>query len=153
MKRIKLLILLLSVVAMSASASVRHINVRDGLSSRQVYEIAEDRDGFMWICTNSGLDRYDGYSMKHYHVDTQDVQSDHIQQATTMETASDGTIRIAVKSGAIYRYNRQLDRFDCVYKFADASIQIYNFAIEGSDSLVVCTGHGLYRFVEGREIE
>lgn len=47
MKRIKLLILLLSVVAMSSTAAVRHINVRDGLSSRQVYEIAEDRDGFM----------------------------------------------------------------------------------------------------------
>lgn len=153
MNKIKFLIFLLSVVTLSSTATVRHINVRDGLSSRQVYEIAEDRDGFIWICTNSGLDRYDGYSMKYYHVDTQDVQSDHIQQATTMETASDGTIRIAVKSGSIYRYNRQFDRFDNVYKFADASIQIYNFAIEGSDSLVICTGHGLYRFVEGHEIE
>lgn len=153
MNKNKILIFLILVVALSSPAAVRQINVRDGLSSRQVYEIAEDLDGFMWVCTNSGLDRYDGYSMKHYHVDTQDVQSDHIQQATTMETSPDGTVWMALKSGSIYRYNRLLDSFECVFKFADTSVQLYNFAIEARDSLVVCTDHGIYRCVEGQGIE
>ena len=48
-------ILLMMAAVLTATPAVSHINVRDGLSSRQVYEVEEDPDGFIWIFTNSGL--------------------------------------------------------------------------------------------------
>jgi two-component sensor histidine kinase len=41
---------------------VRHWNEDDGLSSRGVKMIAKDRQGFLWLATESGLERFDGYS-------------------------------------------------------------------------------------------
>ncbi|MEO6284355.1 MAG: two-component regulator propeller domain-containing protein [Dyadobacter sp.] len=37
-----------------------HIREQDGLSSRKVYSLLHDREGFMWVGTNNGLNRYDG---------------------------------------------------------------------------------------------
>ena len=152
MLRLLLTLLMPFAAIVAANASVRHINVRDGLSSRQVYEVEEDPDGFMWIYTNSGIDRFDGHTMKHYPIGPNEEHNDHIQSATSMETAPDGTLWIVMKSGAIYSYNRLLDRFDLDFRFADPSIMCYNFAVADGDSLVVCTSRGLYGYTPGKGI-
>jgi signal transduction histidine kinase/DNA-binding response OmpR family regulator/streptogramin lyase len=45
---------------------VKHIGVEDGLSSRIVYDFYKDSDGFMWIGTSHGLNRWDGYDFKSF---------------------------------------------------------------------------------------
>ena len=47
-------------VSRLASGHVTHFTVRDGLSSDQVWAIAEGRRGVHWIATDAGLSRYDG---------------------------------------------------------------------------------------------
>ena len=37
------------------------IGTEDGLSQSSVRAIAQDRTGFLWFATESGLDRYDGF--------------------------------------------------------------------------------------------
>src|SRR5512146_1350609 len=36
-----------------------------GLSQLAVHSIAEDRTGYLWLGTEDGFDRYDGYSFQH----------------------------------------------------------------------------------------
>jgi signal transduction histidine kinase/ligand-binding sensor domain-containing protein len=43
-----------------------HISVEQGLSEGSVYCIFQDSRGFLWFCTQDGLDRYDGYDFKVY---------------------------------------------------------------------------------------
>ncbi|MEX2399951.1 MAG: two-component regulator propeller domain-containing protein [Rhodothermales bacterium] len=38
----------------------------DGLSSQVVYSALQDRRGYMWFATWSGLSRYDGYTVEHF---------------------------------------------------------------------------------------
>lgn len=45
----------------------RNIQTKDGLSNDDVNCIFKDSHGFMWFGTASGLNRYDGYSVKIYH--------------------------------------------------------------------------------------
>lgn len=40
------------------------IDINHGLSNNQIHCILKDSKGFMWFGTNSGLNRYDGYSFK-----------------------------------------------------------------------------------------
>jgi ligand-binding sensor domain-containing protein len=45
-----------------------HYNVSDGLPSSLVYSIDQDREGFMWFCTDKGLARFDGTRFKVYSI-------------------------------------------------------------------------------------
>ena len=43
-----------------------HLTVDQGLSHSDGMAVTQDQAGFIWIGTNRGLDRYDGYSLKQY---------------------------------------------------------------------------------------
>lgn len=38
----------------------------EGLISNSIYDISQDSDGFIWLATNEGLCRYDGYQFKRF---------------------------------------------------------------------------------------
>ena len=38
----------------------KSLTTKQGLSQSYVYDIAEDKQGFMWIATQEGLNRFDG---------------------------------------------------------------------------------------------
>ncbi|WP_198315867.1 ligand-binding sensor domain-containing protein [Chitinophaga tropicalis] len=40
--------------------------VNEGLSQNSVYDILEDNQGFMWIATHDGINRFDGYGFNEY---------------------------------------------------------------------------------------
>ncbi len=44
--------------------SFRHVSVEQGLSHGVVRDILQDRQGFIWIATEDGLNRYDGVNLK-----------------------------------------------------------------------------------------
>jgi ligand-binding sensor domain-containing protein len=45
-----------------AAPRFRHLTMEDGLSNNEVYDVVQDRKGYIWLATADGLDRYDGYS-------------------------------------------------------------------------------------------
>lgn len=48
---------------------------KDGLSSNQVFDITQDKHGFMWFATTDGLNRYDGVGVKVYRYNPNDPHS------------------------------------------------------------------------------
>ena len=44
----------------------KNITSEDGLSQSTVETIYQDSKGYIWIGTNDGLDRYNGYEFKQY---------------------------------------------------------------------------------------
>ena len=47
-------------------AIFRHFGKKDGLSQSSVFAITQDGDGYIWIGTRDGLNRYDGYQFTVY---------------------------------------------------------------------------------------
>jgi len=43
-----------------------HFDIDNGLPSNTVYKMLQDKDGYVWIGTASGLCRYDGLEFKTY---------------------------------------------------------------------------------------
>jgi ligand-binding sensor domain-containing protein len=52
-----------------------HLTVKDGLSNDNVSGIAQDRDGIIWVGTENGLNRFDGYGFKNFYADANDPKS------------------------------------------------------------------------------
>ena len=42
------------------------LGLEQGLSQATIYDMIQDRHGFMWFTTQAGLNRWDGYEMKVY---------------------------------------------------------------------------------------
>jgi ligand-binding sensor domain-containing protein/signal transduction histidine kinase len=56
----------LSADRLDAPLQFRHLTAEDGLSHSWITALLQDRQGFMWIGTSAGLNRYDGYSFNIY---------------------------------------------------------------------------------------
>lgn len=50
----------------SLEAAIKVYTFDDGLSHRNVFEIAQDQRGLIWLATINGLNRFDGYEFVHY---------------------------------------------------------------------------------------
>lgn len=51
------------------------LSVKDGLSQHDVSSIIQDSEGFIWLGTYDGLNRFDGYSLENFFHSNQDEQS------------------------------------------------------------------------------
>lgn len=51
------------------SYNIRHYDINSGLSLNTVTSLFQDHQGFIWIGTKNGLNRFDGYDFKTYHRD------------------------------------------------------------------------------------
>ena len=74
------LLLFNNMQAQSYIAGVQKLSVEDGLSNRFVTSICKDSRGFMWIGTQYGLNRYDGYAFKHYTKENSTLTSNYINK-------------------------------------------------------------------------
>ena len=52
----------------AAAAPFRYYSVLDGLTQSEVYDIEQDRAGYLWFTTARGLNRYDGKDFDHYTI-------------------------------------------------------------------------------------
>jgi ligand-binding sensor domain-containing protein len=51
------------------------LSIKDGLSQSSVNCVVQDDQGFIWIGTQDGLNKYDGYSFTTYYHDPADSSS------------------------------------------------------------------------------
>ena len=56
-------------------ARFEHLSLEQGLSQSSVFCMLQDSQGFLWICTQDGLNKYDGYGFTVYRPIPGDVQS------------------------------------------------------------------------------
>lgn len=55
------------------NVQIKHLDYKDGLIGRRATAICQDSDGFMWIATIDALNRYDGYTFKHFNQSNSDL--------------------------------------------------------------------------------
>ncbi len=89
----------------------RHLTVDDGLAQNTVMATLQDSRGFLWFATEDGLDRYDGYSLRHYshHRDSSAGLAGNF--VWTIQEDRSGDLWIAVKDGGVARFNVKTETF------------------------------------------
>ena len=78
--------------AMIPDLHFRRLDTRDGLSSSQVNCIFRDSKGYVWMATNYGLNRYDGYRIRHFYSYDKDSTTIPSNRVDKVEEASDGRL-------------------------------------------------------------
>lgn len=92
------------------SARFRRVDSSLGLTQDSVLAIAQDRDGFLWLGTQDGLNRFDGYGFSVFRADGEpgSLGSNWIG---ALASAADGSLWVGTSAG-LFRYDQSADRFD-----------------------------------------
>ena len=88
-----------------------HITTDNGLSQGVINCIFQDKEGFIWIGTNDGLNRYDAYSFKIYKNISDDSSSISGNIIVSIAEDSSSNLWIATRNDGLNFYNRKLDKF------------------------------------------
>ena len=90
---------------------VEHLNVEDGLAHSTVWDVLQDRHGFLWFATVSALQRYDGYTFETYRHDPIDPDSIASSEVIAMIEDSDGQLWLTTRQSGLDRLDRSNERF------------------------------------------
>lgn len=97
--------------AQSETFRFSHLDVNDGLSHNHVTSCLKDSKGFLWIGTNFGLNRYDGYQIKTFLNDIHDSTSISNNNINGIFETPDRKIAV-VASGVLNIYDPATETFE-----------------------------------------
>lgn len=126
----------------------------NGLSNGRVTSIKKSTNGFMWIGTKDGLNRYDGFEFKVYTKRNSKISSNHISDILI---DSNGRMWVTTLGGGLNLYDPLVDDFKAYKNIPGdtksiASNQV-NVIFEDSKGLLwIGTENGLCMKMPGEEI-
>jgi signal transduction histidine kinase/ligand-binding sensor domain-containing protein len=119
----------------------------DGLSGDGVRAIAQTTDGYLWIGTNEGLSRFDGYEFTTFSEDDGSLLSSSVE---SLAASRDGTLWIGTPDGLTRYRNGRFTTFTTKDGLPDNSITAL---LEDHDgSLWIVAGAHLSRLQDGKFI-
>jgi ligand-binding sensor domain-containing protein len=131
-----------------AGTIFQNIGTDRGLPHPIATALHESRDGFLWVGTQGGLSRWDGYRFRTYLPDAKDLHSLPDVWVTAMHTDKAGQMWVATYEGGLARYDPLLDRFERVPigpgGLSHASVSA--LADDGDGGLYIGTDGGLDQY-------
>lgn len=106
------LLITISLFANNNSFDFKRLGISDGLSQSNVNCMVQDKQGYIWIGTDDGLNRFDGYSFKQYYYDRADSTSLISNRITALYEDRKGQIWVGTVESGICIYNREQDNFE-----------------------------------------
>src|SRR6266508_299372 len=94
-------------IAPGSIVQFEHLTIEDGLSQNAGLAIFQDSKGYLWIGSQDGLNRYDGFAFKIYKHDPEDPSSISHNSILAITEDKDGYLWMGTWGGG-------LDRFDPV---------------------------------------
>jgi signal transduction histidine kinase/ligand-binding sensor domain-containing protein/DNA-binding response OmpR family regulator len=87
-----------------------HLTVDQGLSHSDATAVAQDQAGFIWVGTNRGLDRYDGYALKAYELPINPLNRMSSNRIVVLHVATNGRLWLGSDRAGISYYDAYADR-------------------------------------------
>jgi signal transduction histidine kinase/ligand-binding sensor domain-containing protein/CheY-like chemotaxis protein len=142
--------LLLYVSSLAAQPTLRfsYLSSSDGLANNYVHSFCQGPNGFIWIATNSGLSRFDGYSFFNYYPDPSNRNSIHGRAPQMMLPDSHGNLWLSFSIGGLNRLNIKTNTFyfyeaDTANAYSLSSNWIRRFIEDKNGNIWIATSKGI----------
>nr|WP_281354016.1 two-component regulator propeller domain-containing protein [Solidesulfovibrio aerotolerans] len=129
----------------------QHLDLEDGLSQSSALCMVQDKQGFLWIGTYDGLNRYDGIEVKVYRNVPGDPTSLPDSSIRSLLIEPDGKLLVGMKSGGVVAYNRKFDTFSPylgAHPYPNPKLEIRAMVRDQDGRLWVAGAAGLYHLDE-----
>lgn len=91
--------------------SVKNITVDDGLPQSSIVDIFQDSDGYIWLATEDGLIRYDGYEFKPYQYRPGDSTSIRRSFVYLIAEDNEGYLWVSLLGDLIDKFDKKTEEF------------------------------------------
>jgi signal transduction histidine kinase/ligand-binding sensor domain-containing protein len=142
----------LEIFSQIPSFKFKHLSVNEGLSNQSVECVIEDRKGFLWVGTQDGLNRYDGYEFVQYKYRFDDSTSVPGNFILSLVEDNEGNIWIGTKQKGLAKYDYKLNnfkRYPSPTKVNGSNIHSLYKDLKGN--IWVGTANGLLRYDRGTD--
>ena len=148
-----LLLAFLGVVPATAQIPVSRfgrLTVEDGLPHSAIFSIAQGPSGFLWLATQTGLCRWDGYGCRVFRHDPEDPTSLPSDIVSDMAVDGQGELWCGTQEG-LARFDRASERFERWSHDPDdprslPNDRVYDLLVDRRGTLWVGTHRGMARF-------
>lgn len=122
------LLIALSSAAADTSVRVHPLHLDKPYRQDFINSVLRDRDGYLWIATDNGLNRYDGYNLRTFSHDPKDLTS--IGSPNTYRVFVDASDRLWVLGSSLNRYHPQSESFS---RYAISNYNVLYAAADAAD--------------------
>ena len=140
-------LLLCLVVNAQGTGGFTNYGVDQGLPQSSIYDISQDKNGFIWIGTAGGVCRFDGYQFKVYKTSDQDKNTIPAYKEFRFYHDNDGRMWITSFNG-ISLYNELTDNFTNVLIYKPRNVVIAENHFFGEDKEFIWVGLCSYGIVK-----
>ena len=148
MKRLLLfgVLCLVQMLATFSYANSGRLYTSNDLSSSLIRCIIQDKYGFIWVGTNYGLNRFDGYKFSTYLCNPADTTTIQDNDIVKLYPYSKEFLFVATNRG-LYKYSYLTNSFQhIVLEKKDEKIRVSSLIEDGKHNLLIGTsGYGAYR--------
>ena len=148
MKRLLLfgVLCLMQMLACFSYANSGRLYTSNDLSSSLIRCIIQDKYGFIWVGTNYGLNRFDGYKFSTYLCNPADTTTIQDNDIVKLYPYSKEFLFVATNRG-LYKYSYLTNSFQhIVLEKKDEKIRVSSLIEDGKHNLLIGTsGYGAYR--------
>jgi ligand-binding sensor domain-containing protein len=89
-----------------------HLSMKQGLSNNTVTAILQDREGFLWVGTQDGLNKFDGYTFTTYHPGTSEASNTFsFTYVTDLYEDKKGILWVSTINKGLNKLDRQTGKF------------------------------------------
>ena len=128
-----------------AVGQTRHFYTSERLASNLITCICQDKAGYIWIGTEYGLNKYDGYRFTNYFHDVNNAASINSNNVTSLFVDQNGGLWVGTGIGLAY-YNDANDNFERIPLANVEAARINDIIQEDDNHLLIGTaGYGLFR--------
>lgn len=95
----------------SVGLAFEHLSMQQGLPSDWVNSMIIDHKGYIWVGTNNGVSRYNGYDFVTYKFNPHDPRSLNQNLILSLFEDEDGDIWVGNIEGGVNRFDRETEKF------------------------------------------
>ncbi len=121
---------------------IEPVRSENRISENAARDIIKDRQGYLWIATIDGLNRFDGYEYKIYHANPTDSNSLSHNYITDLYEDSNGVLWIGTFAG-LDRYSRDCDCFISSRYLGGPSLHVTDIAEDDQGRIWVSSTEGI----------
>ena len=123
----------------------RVLNDKDGLSQMSAQALAQDREGFLWVGTQVGLNRYDGAEFRTFSRSHAGLSASSEHDVTALLADPGGGLWVGTLEG-LFRFDPDTERVEVALPINGSAKRVNALALDRDGALWIARDGGLTRY-------